>query len=39
MVDSQSCLGGNKTRLDGTGDEKKGEVMSFSDRRSGGDVI
>ena len=39
MVDSQSCSGGNQTRLDGTGDEKKGEVMSFSDRRSGGDVI
>ena len=39
MVDSQSCSGGNQTRLDGTGDEKEGEVMSFGDRRSGGDVI
>ena len=34
MVDSQSCSGGNQTRLNGTGDEKEGEVMSFGDRRS-----
>ena len=39
MVDSQSCSGGNQTRLDGTGDEKEEEVMSFGDRQSGGDVI
>ena len=39
MVDSQSCSGGNRTRLDGTGDEKEGELMSFSVQRSEGNVI
>ena len=29
MVDSQSCSSSNRTRLDGTGDEKEGEVRSF----------
>ena len=29
MVDSQSCSDGNRTELDGTGDEKEGEPMSF----------
>ena len=33
MVDSQSCLSGNRTRLDGTSDEKEGEVRSFGDRK------
>ena len=32
MVDSQSCLDGNQSRLDGTRDEKEGESMSFSVR-------
>ena len=34
MVDSQSCSGGNRTRLDGTGDEKEGEPghLVFGDR-------
>ena len=39
MVDSQSCLGGNRMRLDGTGNEKEGEPMSFGVWRSEGDVI
>ena len=39
MVDSQSCSSGNQTRLDGIADEKEGESMSFSVRRSGADVI
>ena len=39
MVDSQSCSSGNQTILDGTGDEKEGEVMSFGVRRLGADVI
>ena len=39
MVDSQSCSGGNRTRLDGTGDEKEGESMSFGVQRSKGNVI
>ena len=39
MVDSQSCLCGNQTRLDGIGDEKEGEVMSIGDWPLGGDVI
>ena len=33
MVDSQSCLDGNRTGLDGTGNEKEGEPMSFGVRR------
>ena len=33
MVDSQSCSDGNRTGLDGTGDEKEGEPMSFGDRK------
>ena len=39
IIDSQSCSGGNRTRLNGTGDEKEGESMSFGVRRSKGDVI
>ena len=39
MVDSQSCSGGNRTRLDGINDEKEGEPMSFDVRRSEGNVI
>ena len=39
MVDSQSCLGGNRTRLDGTSDEKEGEPMSFGVRQSEGNII
>ena len=31
MVDSQSCSARNRTGLDGTGDEKEGEPMSFGD--------
>ena len=34
MVDSQSCSGGNQTRLDGIGDEKEGEVISYDDQQS-----
>ena len=32
IVDSQSCSGGNRTRLDGIDDEKEEEVISFGDR-------
>ena len=39
MVDSQSCSDGNRTGLDGTGDEKEGEPMSFGVRRPEGNVI
>ena len=39
MVDSQSCLGGNRTGLDGTGGEKEREPMSFGVRRPEGNII
>ena len=39
MVDSQSCSDGNRTGLDGTGDEKEGESMSFGVRQPEGKVI
>ena len=39
MVDSQSCSGGNQTRLDGTGDEKEGGPMSFGVQQSEGNII
>ena len=34
MVDSQSCSSSNQTRLDGTSNEKEGEVRSFGDQQS-----
>ena len=39
MVDSQSCSDGNRIGLDGTGDEKEGEPMSFGVWRPEGNVI
>ena len=39
MVDSQSCSDRNRTGLDGIGDEKEGEPMSFGVWRPEGNFI